>query len=133
MKINLTPLDQVQDKYFFPVTPLIDSPSKDISKTLPRLIIPDDIDSIIPHADEPNNSKTFELPVDSSLIYSRSHPTTPKELPGDSSSRRIDLSLLSSEQDSPIYTKLKLTFPADLWGDQCESELSGKDSLSFEM
>lgn len=30
MKINLTPLDQVQDKYFFPVTPLIDSPSKDI-------------------------------------------------------------------------------------------------------
>ena len=130
MKRKLTPLDQVQDKYLFPVTPLIDSPSKDISKTLPLLIIPEDIDySIIPHADE-------LLPVDGSLMHSRSHPTTPttpKELPGDSSSRRIDLSLLSSEQDSPIYTKLKLTFPADLWGDQCESELSGKDSLSFEM
>jgi hypothetical protein len=129
MKRKLTPVDQVQDKYLFPVTPLIDSPSKDISKTLPLLIIPEDIDSIIPHADE-------LLPMDASLMYSRSHPTTPttpKELPGDSSSRRIDLSLLSSEQDSPIYTKLKLTFPADLWGDQCESELSGKDSLSFEM
>jgi hypothetical protein len=41
MKRKLTPLDQVQDKYLFPVTPLIDSPSKDISKTLPRLIIPE--------------------------------------------------------------------------------------------
>jgi hypothetical protein len=33
MKRKLTPVDQVQDKYLFPVTPLIDSPSKDISNT----------------------------------------------------------------------------------------------------
>ncbi|MFK7968361.1 MAG: hypothetical protein AB8B68_04335 [Rickettsiaceae bacterium] len=134
-KIQLTAVSHdltEEDQYLFTTTPVEESKAKtDQSKALAPLILPPS--SIPPYIDELNDDGLlFDLPMRIPLSYS--HPPTPstaEELYVYTPQRGLNLALISSDQDSPIETTLKLTFPSDIWDNPFALELFGEGATEF--